>query len=352
MRHLDSGLGVALVDAPRGPLTALRLEIRYGSADEQPGQEGLAHVLEHLVVRCAMAGGRVDDGPMVTARTGRESTHYSLLVRSPDADRAARMLLRALAPLADSPAALDAERAGIRRERAERLAQPAWVLQEKLFAALWAGTSHAHPTLGDPAVVDRCTVAVARELHRRWYRPDNAVLVVAPGPVPDAARAVPPAVPPRPAGRPDHGRPRRGAVWASLAGPTPVHGVAFAVPAPEVPDWLGLACRAVRAASGLVVHRLDLARDTCLWFMLRGRDRRAAAADLRRALDACAHRLAAPDGDAWLAAEAVIPALRAAGTASALADPARAARPDAGRPTAAAVAALVGSWRAAAGVPR
>lgn len=143
-----------VVTVPPGPLVALELRVRFGSGDERPHERGLAHLVEHLVVRCAMGGGRVTGGALVSASTGREWTRYRVLVREASVDQATEVLLRAFDRLTVPPRDLAAELTTVRRERAERHADPGWVLQQALLGALWEGTGLAHPVLGDPAVLD------------------------------------------------------------------------------------------------------------------------------------------------------------------------------------------------------
>ncbi|MEH6379709.1 insulinase family protein, partial [Streptomyces sp. KLMMK] len=177
-RVLPNGIRLVAVPRPGTPLAAVVLRVGVGSADEEPGEEGLAHVLEHMVVRCAMDGGRVGDGALVTARTGKEATVYSAVVRRADAVPAVAALGPVLGRLDVPREDLAAELTAIREERAQRSADPARRLQESLMGALWPGTRCAHPVLGDPRVVDALTPQRVRHFHHRWYRPAAAALVV------------------------------------------------------------------------------------------------------------------------------------------------------------------------------
>ncbi|MER5970411.1 insulinase family protein [Streptomyces sp. NPDC002055] len=180
------GPALITVDRPGAPLAAVRLHVAVGSADEPPGERGLAHVVEHLVVRCAMDGGRVGNGALVSARTGRERTSYAVLVRRPDAPAAVAALAAAFDTLTVEPSVLATELAAIRRETAQRTADLRWRLQETLLAALWPGTSYAHSPLGDRTVLDALTPDAVRSFHAAWYRPSDATAVI----VTDGASAV------------------------------------------------------------------------------------------------------------------------------------------------------------------
>ncbi|MCQ8770473.1 insulinase family protein [Streptomyces telluris] len=391
--------GIRLVAVPRTgtPLAAVLLRVGVGSADEEPGEEGLAHVLEHMVVRCAMDGGRVGDGALVTARTGKEATVYSAVVRRADAVPAVAALGPVLGGLDVPREDLAAELTAIREERAQRSADPARRLQDALMGALWPGTRCAHPVLGDPRVVDALTPQRVRHFHLRWYRPAGAVLVIvadepgellppivaiasawghghpaaaepavtcsqeagatragpesAPrlaehstaggvavtcGQVPATAGAGPepargrdgagsrrpraggkattPAARPRPAERPAE-RPAAGAVAATHG---PASGIAFARPGGDSAAAV-LACDAVKAATGLVLHTLPLRDRLCAWAMVRASGPAAAGDAVRAALSAAHARVTRPDGAAWLRTEVLIPRLRTEDDVEALA---------------------------------
>ena len=46
---LPNGVRCVTADMPDAPLTCLDLWCRAGSASEQPGEEGMAHFLEHML---------------------------------------------------------------------------------------------------------------------------------------------------------------------------------------------------------------------------------------------------------------------------------------------------------------
>ncbi|MCF3106791.1 insulinase family protein [Streptomyces roseoverticillatus] len=328
-RPLTDGPQLVAVDRPGARLAAVRLDVRVGSADERPGERGLAHVVEHLVVRCLLAGGRVGDGALADARTGRERTGYSVLVRRADAPAALDALTAAFGELRVPPAVLAAELAAIRRETAQRAADVRRQLQEALLAALWDGTSYAHSPLGDAAVLDALTEDDVRRFHARWYCPSRATAVLAA----DRASGELAALAERWAGRTvadgepavSAGRDARPAVRSAYrelpatasAGAGRAAGLAFAVAAadgdgPYARDCRDLARRAVRAAGGVDLRWLELRGYVCVWAVFRAPDAASATRVARTALRAARERLLTADGAAWLRAEALIPHLRAA----------------------------------------
>ncbi|MGW1019338.1 M16 family metallopeptidase [Streptomyces niveus] len=322
-RHLtlDNGLHLVGVRRPGSPLAALRLRIDIGSADEAPGEHGLAHVLEHLVVRCSMGGGRVADGALVEAATGRPHTSYDALVRTGDIATAGDVLGAAFRQLKPDTRDLADELAAIRRERAQRTADVRWRVQEAMFAALCPDTPYAHPVLGDPRTVDALTPEAVHRLHSRWYHPSRATLVIGSDRVDEELAALAerarlwapghPRTESRAAAPPPDGH---AVVSEAVGAGRRAVAVGFTEPgAPCGADaGFALARRSVRAARGIDVLRLRLRSHTCTWVMLAATDETAAVRSVAAALRAVRELLLGPDGAALLRTEALIPELRAA----------------------------------------
>lgn len=348
--RLANGLDVVEVPQPGARLAAVRLVLRVGSVDEAAAECGLAHVLEHLVVRCSMGGGRIGTGAVVTAVTGKEHTAYGAVVRPADLAAAVEMLGRAFRPLRVDHAALAGELATIAEERAQRAADPAWRLQQALLARMWRGTPYAHPVLGDPGVLARLTPDAVADFHARWYVPANAVLAVV-ADRPAAARVM------ELAAAWDAGRPPARRAWSPADAVVCVAtergevGFALAGAADGRGRHLALACRAVREAAGLDVGRLVLGRHACVWMMATAREARRARGAVLPALTATLERLRASDGVAWLTSEAWLPELRRAddveARAAAATDPGEAAEPgpvEVGPVEVGPVAGIIGTW--------
>jgi hypothetical protein len=313
---LPNGLPLVVLPRPGAPVTALRLHVGAGSGDEAPGRRGVAHLIEHLVVRCSMRGGRWGAGMPIAASTGRAHTAYHVVADPSDVAAAAGALLAAFAPLRVDGPALSGELRAIRPEVAERTGEPQWRLRESLFAALWRDTGYAHNPLGDLAELATVTAADLRDWHATRYRPDSSVLVVASGdPDRDAAAlhaaAARPHHAPRAAAGPRPAPPPAGSVVTVLGEPgRTLVGLARGGPSGGTP-WAGRAlARAAARSAGIHVHQMDLPGHLCTWLLLRAPDPPTAAGRVRAALRTVRKRLTGPGAAAWLAGTATIPLLR------------------------------------------
>ncbi|MGY1662819.1 M16 family metallopeptidase [Geodermatophilus sp. SYSU D00705] len=300
-----SAPAVLRVPVPGAAVTAVLLRVAVGSGLERTGERGVAHALEHLVVRSSLRG------LPVAAATGRDATTYTLLVRPDRTEAAVRDLLRALDDLTVDPDVLAGEVAAIRQERAQREHEVAWAVQQALLARLWAGTAHAHPTLGDPEVVDRLTPRCAGRYHRRWYRPEHALVVVAGDDVAEPGTPVPRSRGNRPPAAGDGDR--AAVVEVRLPGRPVAHGVGWATPGdpPEPTVATALAGRVLRQATGLVTTSLRMGDRRLTWAVLSGAGSAAHAVEhVLRAVDGTLDLLGDPGAFAALVSAARIRELR------------------------------------------
>ena len=187
LRTLDNGLQVIVIPDRRAPVVTHMIWYHAGAADEPAGKSGIAHYLEHLLFKgtpnvpagtftAAVAGA----GGMENAFTGQDYTAYFQRV-SPD------LLPTVMAYEADRMVNLElteemiaTEREVIQEERASRVGQsPGAELGEALSAALYLNHPYGTPIIGWPREIDGLTAEDALAFYERFYRPDNATLVIA-----------------------------------------------------------------------------------------------------------------------------------------------------------------------------
>ncbi len=189
---LPNGLHYAVMRnaTPAGALS-LRLSFDAGAFDEEKGERGAAHFVEHMAfsggqnaheagLETQFANAGVEFGRDQNARTDLFSTTYSLdlLNDQPSSLDLAFTWLRKVADgTAFSQDAVDRERAIILAERQVRLG-PELVAQEDAQRLLTPGLRSTRPdTFGSPDELRALTGTSLQNFYRRWYRPDNAFIV-------------------------------------------------------------------------------------------------------------------------------------------------------------------------------
>lgn len=184
---LNNGLQVVVIPDRRAPVTTHMIWYRVGGADEQAGKTGLAHYLEHLMFK------GTDDIPQgefskIIARNGgqdnaftsQDYTAYYQRIARDRLEMVMRMEADRMRDLVLEPQTALSERDVIVEERRQRVdSNPGAVLGEQMRARLWAGGPYGVPVIGWLEDIRSLTREDALEFYRKWYAPNNAVLVVA-----------------------------------------------------------------------------------------------------------------------------------------------------------------------------
>lgn len=190
---LPNGLRYAIMrnGAPAGAVS-IRLAIRAGSYDEEEGERGFAHFIEHMAFRSTRQApeGSLDTrfsslgvafGRDQNATTDLDSTIYQMDVPRGDPAAVAKVLewLRGAADgILFAPAAVEVEKGVVQAELRSR-ATPATVAGHRTARFQGPGLrSFDRETGGTEASIRSATAAGLQSFYDRWYRPANAVLVI------------------------------------------------------------------------------------------------------------------------------------------------------------------------------
>src|SRR5436309_1968574 len=184
---LANGLEVVVIPDHRTPVVTHMLWYRVGAADETPGKTGLAHFLEHLMFKgteknpqglfsqtVSNIGGQENaftssDYTGYFQRTARE--HLKMLMEF-EADRMTGLVL--------TDDVVKPELQVVLEEQNMRVANnPAARLSEQMEASLFLNHPYRRPIIGWRQEIEKLTGADAIEFYKRFYTPNNAVLIVA-----------------------------------------------------------------------------------------------------------------------------------------------------------------------------
>ena len=185
-RVLANGLEVIVVESHGVPLATVELNVRNGAFTQPPEYAGLAHLYEHMFFRASAAypdaGATLDRaaelGAVFNGTTQEERVNYYLTVPADSLDGAMRLLeASARAPLflADEMAA---EREVVIGEYDRAESSPFFPLETAMTAALYPGSFSRKNTIGDRRVIQTATPEMMRTIQRKYYVPNNSVLVV------------------------------------------------------------------------------------------------------------------------------------------------------------------------------
>lgn len=185
-RRLANGLQVVSVPH-RGAVVSVQVWYRVGGKDDPAGRSGFAHLFEHMMFKSTrhMANEMFDRltedvGGQNNAFTAEDMTAYQSEVPSNHLERLLWAEAERMAHLKVDQANFDSERKVVIEELRQRvLADP----YGRLFNALPAQAFEVHPyqrpVIGSETDLNAATLDDVRRFHATYYRPDNALLIVA-----------------------------------------------------------------------------------------------------------------------------------------------------------------------------
>ncbi|HXX94893.1 MAG TPA: pitrilysin family protein, partial [Planctomycetota bacterium] len=192
---LPNGLVVVVKEDHRLPTVTATLAYRVGSADDPPGQSGLAHFLEHMVFKGTQTfrRGEID---LVTFRSGGENNAYTTFdltgywfhVGSSHLDDVLEILSDTMGRCTLDPREFEIERGPILEEMNIWLDGPWGELDRRLDETVYTQGRYRHPILGSREDVERLTRDQLKAHYETYYTPDKADLVLVGDVDPKAAR--------------------------------------------------------------------------------------------------------------------------------------------------------------------
>ncbi len=184
---LANGMTLWVKPDRRAPTAVHMLWVRVGSMDEVDGTSGVAHVLEHMLLkgtptlaagefsrRVAALGGREN------AFTSKDYTGYFQQIPAHQLDAVMQLESDRFANNQWPDTEFAKELEVVKEERRMRTEDnPRALLHEKLAATALSASPYRRPIVGWMSDLEAMTAQDARDFYRRWYVPANAVVVVA-----------------------------------------------------------------------------------------------------------------------------------------------------------------------------
>ncbi len=184
---LANGLEVVIIPDRRAPVVTHMVWYRVGAADEPPGKSGIAHFLEHLMFKgtAKNPAGRFSQvvatiGGQENAFTSHDYTAYFQRVSREhlptlmefEADRMTGLVLTDENVLPERNVVLEEQNSRVANEPSARLG-------EQVSAALYVNHPYGRPIIGWRHEIEKLNRDDALAFYRRFYTPNNAVLVIA-----------------------------------------------------------------------------------------------------------------------------------------------------------------------------
>jgi zinc protease len=183
---LSNGLQVVVIEDHVAPVVTQMVWYKVGSGDEAKGKSGVAHFCEHLMFK-GTAKIKPGDFSKIVARNGGNdnaftSWDYTAYFQSIAKDRlplVMEMEADRMQNLHITDAVVYPEREVILAERRQTLESvPAAKLNEALDATFYRNSAYHTPIIGWRREMEGLTTADEQAWYKKWYAPNNAVLVV------------------------------------------------------------------------------------------------------------------------------------------------------------------------------
>lgn len=183
---LSNGLKVIVKEEPYGGLVALELWVGVGSADEEPGQAGIAHVVEHILFRGSSAetetkfAAQIESlGGRMNAFTSRDQTVFHVVLPAPQLNHVLKFLAQMIQLSAPEKAQLTKEIQVVLQEWRQGQDDPGSRATVSLFKLVYGDHPYGRPVLGTPKTLKRITWSEVSHFYNSWYAANNMTLVVA-----------------------------------------------------------------------------------------------------------------------------------------------------------------------------
>lgn len=193
---LKNGMQVVVVTNNRAPVVAHMVWYKVGAADETPGKSGIAHYFEHLMFKGTKTVPPGEISKIVARNGGRDNaftswdyTAYFQQVAKDRLELVMQLEADRMKNLALTQEVVAPELKVVLEERSQRTDNdPASRWGEEVQAALYHNHPYGRPIIGWRKEIEGLTLADAKEWHKRWYAPNNAILVVSGDVTPDEVR--------------------------------------------------------------------------------------------------------------------------------------------------------------------
>ena len=187
---LENGMDVVVLPDHRAPVVTHMVWYKVGAVDEDPGKSGIAHLFEHMMFKETddLEDGEFDStisrlGGQHNAFTSWDYTAYYQRVAKQHLGKMMELEAERMTDLIideDPEGSFITERDVVREERRQRIDNnPNAILQEKVLGQFWEGHPYEITVIGLMEEVEALSPQDGIDFYRKFYSPENAILIVA-----------------------------------------------------------------------------------------------------------------------------------------------------------------------------
>jgi zinc protease len=184
--RLANGARVLLYPEPSRPTITVNMTVLTGSRHEGYGESGMAHLLEHMVFKGTPTFPHVpkalqDHGAQFNGTTNVDRTNYFETLPATDAnlDFAIHLEADRLVNSYVKREDLMSEFTVVRNEFERGENNPQGVLMQRMHGVAYEWHNYGKSTIGNRSDIERVPIDNLQAFYRKYYQPDNVVLIVA-----------------------------------------------------------------------------------------------------------------------------------------------------------------------------
>ncbi len=185
--ELDNGLHVILHEDHSTPIVAVSVMYHVGSKDEDPTRRGFAHFFEHLLFEGSKNIDRGEfskhverAGGVLNANTSGDRTYYYEVLPSNQLELGLWLESERMLHAKVDQKGVDTQREVVKEERRQRYEnQPYGSILIEVLRRAYKQHPYQWPTIGFMEDLNAASEQDYQEFYKRFYVPNNAVLVVA-----------------------------------------------------------------------------------------------------------------------------------------------------------------------------
>ena len=182
---LNNGMKVLLFPDNSSQTITVNITYKVGSRHEGYGEKGMAHLLEHMVFKGTpnhpdIPKELTEHGTRANGTTWYDRTNYYETFNATDEnlewalDLEADRMVNSYIAKKD----LESEFSVVRNEFESGENSPSRVLREKVISAAFLWHNYGNTTIGNRSDIERVPIEHLPAFYKKYYRPDNAVLMV------------------------------------------------------------------------------------------------------------------------------------------------------------------------------
>jgi zinc protease len=183
--QFDNGLRLLVFPDPSKSTITVNITYLVGSRFEGSGEGGMAHLLEHMLFKGSTRHTNIpqeltEHGARPNGTTGEDRTNYFETFQASDVnlkwalDLEADRMVNSFIKQED----FDKEFSVVRNEFEMGENNPFSVLYQHTMSAAYSAHNYGRPVIGNKSDVEHVPMENLRAFYRKYYQPDNAVLMV------------------------------------------------------------------------------------------------------------------------------------------------------------------------------